>query len=105
MHADNNKKRNQPTNRPPGADYTHADLGRCGRPGDPWPCRVAVARDFTATDDGVADDPLLRAHGTNTASIAALVRWLLPSSFFWRGGVLFGFGVWSAVTKRASPPI
>jgi len=60
---------------PQGVAYTHPDFN-CTKPGDPPPCKVAYAQDFTPRtgDDGMDDDPGLRSHGSNVASIALQVR-------------------------------
>lgn len=49
-----------------GVDYAHAAFGHCTAPGDPVPCRVAVAFDVAA-DDGALDDA--SRHGTHVSAI------------------------------------
>ncbi|KAI8467257.1 MAG: peptidase S8/S53 domain-containing protein, partial [Monoraphidium minutum] len=51
-----------------GANFAHADLGKCTKVGGT--CKVAFAKDFTAVDDRSRDD---NGHGTNVAAIVAKV--------------------------------
>ncbi|KAI8463875.1 MAG: peptidase S8/S53 domain-containing protein [Monoraphidium minutum] len=53
-----------------GVMFKLAQFGSCSEPGAGGPCRVGFAKDFTAADDGAADDD---GHGTNVAAIVARV--------------------------------
>lgn len=54
-----------------GLDYTQPDFGPCSAPGDPPPCRVAFAQDFSYMGDDGTLDEFGRPHGTNVAGVVA----------------------------------